>query len=51
VVTRFVTYSITVPNFAQAYVAAILGHPWMVEWVSAAQEEPWVIENYEQPAG
>jgi glutathione S-transferase len=50
VVTRFVTYSVTVPNFAQAYVAAILGHPWIVDWVSAAQEEPWVIENYEQPA-
>jgi glutathione S-transferase len=49
VVTRFVTYSVTVPNFAQAYVAAILGHPWIVDWVSAAQEEPWVIENYEQP--
>jgi glutathione S-transferase len=28
----------------------MLGHPWMVEWISAAQEEPWVIENYEQPA-
>ncbi len=50
VVTRFVTYSIQVPNFAQAYVAAILNHPWLVEWVNAAQEEPWVIENYEQPA-
>jgi glutathione S-transferase len=49
VVTRFVTYSIGVPNFAQAYVAAILSHPWMIEWVNAAQEEPWVIENFEQP--
>lgn len=49
VVTRFVTHSIGVPNFAQAYVVAILNHPWMVEWVTAAQEEPWVIENYEQP--
>jgi len=50
VVTRFVTYSVPVPNFAQAYVVAILNHPWMVDWVNAAQEEPWVIENYEQPA-
>ena len=49
VVTRFVTYSITVPNFAQAYVAAILNHQWLMDWVNAAQEEPWVIENYEQP--
>jgi hypothetical protein len=28
----------------------MLGHPWIIDWVSAAQEEPWVIENYEQPA-
>jgi len=50
VLPRFVTYSIQVPNFAQAYVAAILNHSWMTDWVNAAQEEPWVIENYEQPA-
>ena len=49
VVTRFVTHSISVPNFAQAYVMAILNHPWMTDWINAAQEEPWVIENYEQP--
>ncbi len=49
VVTRFVTYSVPVPNFAQAYVVAILNHPWLMDWVNAAQEEPWVIENYEQP--
>jgi glutathione S-transferase len=29
---------------------AILGHPWMREWIDAAQEEPWVIEHYEQAA-
>ncbi len=50
VVTRFVTHSITVPNFAQSYVMAILSNPWMVEWITSAQDEPWVIENYEQPA-
>lgn len=50
VVTRFVTHSIGVPNFAQAYVGAILNHPWLMEWVTAAQEEPWVVENFEQPA-
>jgi glutathione S-transferase len=49
VVTRFVTYSIPVPRFAAAYMEAILGHPWMQEWVEAAQEEPWVIEKYESP--
>ncbi len=50
VCTRFVTYSVPVPRFAAAYVEAMLGHPWMREWIEAAQEEPWVIENLELPA-
>jgi glutathione S-transferase len=50
VVTRFVTYSIPVPRFAAAYMEAILHHPWMQEWIEAAQEEPWVIEKYEVSA-
>jgi len=50
VVTRFVTYSVPVPRFAAAYMETILGHPWMREWIEAAQEEPWVIEQYEQAA-
>ncbi len=50
VVTRFVTYSVPLPRFAAAYVQAMLDHPWMKEWIEAAQEEPWVIEQYEQPA-
>lgn len=50
VITRFVTYSIPVPRFAAAYMEAILHHPWMREWIEAAQEEPWVIEKYEVPA-
>ena len=50
VVTRFLTYSIPVPRFAATYMEAILSNPWMTEWIEAAQEEPWVIENYEPPA-
>jgi glutathione S-transferase len=50
VVTRFVTYSIPVPRFAGAYMETILNHPWMRQWIEAAQEEPWVIEKYEAPA-
>ena len=50
VCTRVVTYSVPVPRFAAAYVEAMLGHPWLVEWIEAAQEEPWVIENLELPA-
>ena len=49
VVTRFVTYSIPVPRFAAAYMETILDHAWMQEWIEAAQEEPWVIEQYETP--
>ena len=49
VVTRFVTYSIPVPRFAATYMEAILNHPWLQEWIGAAQEEPWIIENYEVP--
>lgn len=49
VVTRFATYSIPVPRFSAAYMEAILNHPWMREWIDAAQEEPWVIESYETP--
>ena len=51
VVTRFVTYSIPVPRFAAAYMEAILDHAWMQEWIEAAQEEPWVIEQYEAASG
>jgi glutathione S-transferase len=47
VVTRFVTYSVPVPRFAAAYMETILDHAWMKEWIEAAQEEPWVIEQYE----
>jgi glutathione S-transferase len=49
IVTRFITYSVPVPRFAAAYMEAILNHPWMREWIEAAQEEPWVIERYEPP--
>jgi glutathione S-transferase len=50
VVTRFVTYSVPLPRFAAAYAEAILHHPWMREWIEAAQEEPWVVERYEAPS-
>lgn len=47
VVTRFISYSIPLPSFAQFYVKAVLTHPHMREWIDGAQEEPWVIEKYE----
>ncbi len=47
VVTRFVTYEFDMPGFAKAYMDALLEHQWMQEWRQAAEEEQWVIEQYE----
>ena len=50
VVTRILTYQLPIARFAGAYCDAILQHPWMQQWIAEAQEEDWVIEQYEQPA-
>ncbi|HEU4960864.1 MAG TPA: glutathione S-transferase family protein [Sphingomonas sp.] len=50
VCTRIVTYSLPVARFAGAYIEAVLRHPFMQDWIAAAQEEEWVIEQFEQPA-
>lgn len=47
VVTRFVTYSFTLPGFAAAYVEAMMAHQWMIEWYAQAAEEPWTIKRIE----
>ncbi|MEE1877991.1 glutathione S-transferase family protein [Altererythrobacter litoralis] len=47
VVSRFVTYGVGVPGFAQAYIEAIWEHDWTQEWIAAAEDEEWVIEQYE----
>ncbi len=49
VVSRFMTYGVRVPGFAQAYMQAIWEHEWMQAWIVAAEEEEWVIEQYETP--
>ena len=51
VVTRFITYSVPMPPFAELYMKAVLSHPHVIEWIEKAQDEPWVIEQYEhEPA-
>ena len=51
VVTRFVTYAVPVPPFAATYMEAVLEHPAVSDWIDKAQEEPWVIEEFEtEPA-
>ena len=47
VVTRLVTYSLPVARFAPAYMQAVLAHPFMQDWIGSAQEEEWVLEQYE----
>ncbi|TPG39064.1 glutathione S-transferase [Sphingomonas koreensis] len=50
VCTRIVTYSLPIARFAGSYIEAVLKHPFMQDWIAAAQEEEWVLEQYEQPA-
>src|SRR4029079_18908695 len=47
VVTRFITYSVPVPPFAGLYMKSVLSQPHVEEWIDKAQDEPWVIEQYE----
>ena len=47
VVTRFITYGVAVPSFAGIYMKAVLSHPHVSEWIDKAQDEPWVIDQYE----
>jgi glutathione S-transferase len=47
VVTRFITYGVQVPPFAAVYMKAVLSQPHVAEWIDKAQDEPWVIEQYE----
>jgi glutathione S-transferase len=47
VVTRFITYGVGVPSFAGVYMKAVLSHPHVAEWIDKAQDEPWVIDQWE----
>jgi glutathione S-transferase len=50
VVTRILTYQLPVARFATGYMEAVLNHRWMQDWIAGAQEEDWVLQQYEQPA-
>lgn len=50
VCTRIVTYQLPVARFAPSYVEAVLNHPFMQDWLAAAQAEEWVIEKFETPS-
>lgn len=49
VCTRIATYRLPIARFAAGYVDAVLRHPFLQDWIAAAQEEDWVIEQFEQP--
>ena len=49
VVSRFVTYAVPVSRFAEAYIDAVTGHPFVQDWIAAAQAEEWLIERIERP--
>ncbi len=50
VVTRFITHGVPVPPFAALYMKAVLSHDHVQQWIDKAQDEPWVIEQYESAA-
>ncbi|WP_271298929.1 glutathione S-transferase family protein [Sphingomonas sp. CV7422] len=50
VVTRILTYKLPIARFAAGYLDAMIRHPFMQDWIAGAQEEDWVIEQFEQPA-
>jgi glutathione S-transferase len=47
VVTRLRTYSVKVDSDTDAYCKSILAYPAMQEWIAAAKNEPWLIQQYE----
>lgn len=48
VVTRILSYQLPIARFAAGYMDAVIQHPWMQDWIAGAQEEDWVIQQYEQ---
>ncbi|MGD9810321.1 MAG: glutathione S-transferase [Sphingobium sp.] len=45
---RIQGYQLPVGEAASTYVRAMLEHPWMAEWTSAANVESWILEQYER---
>ena len=50
VVSRFTSYGIGVPGFAQAYMEAIWSHEWLQSWIAAAESEDLTIAQFEAEA-
>ncbi|APE29472.1 glutathione S-transferase family protein [Aurantiacibacter gangjinensis] len=51
IVSRFLTYGIGVPSFAQTYMQAVWEHDWMQQWIEASEAEEWTISQFEVVPG
>jgi glutathione S-transferase len=47
VISRFITYAVTLDEEAKRYCDTVLAWPAMREWVDAAKHESWMIPKYE----
>ena len=47
VVTRFRCYGLPVTDLGEAYMEAVLGQPFVREWIEAAKTEDWIIPRFE----
>lgn len=47
VVSRFHTYGVELGGVEGEYAAAVVSHPAVTEWFSAAAAEPWTVTQYE----
>lgn len=48
IVSRFITYGVSIPGFAEAYMQAVWEHEWMEAWIAAAKDEEWIIGRFEE---
>jgi len=47
VASRFTTYDVKLSEPAEAYRAAVMAHPHMLEWIGDAMQESWTLAIYE----
>jgi glutathione S-transferase len=47
VASRFMTWEPELPDDATDYVAAVMGHDWLREWIADAERESWINAKYE----
>ena len=47
VASRFRTYGVELDETPAAYAETLLAMPDLQEWLAAARDEPWVIDDFE----